>query len=79
MLISITYLLQESIRKKYKFFFDIKEQLEKISNFLIKDAPNVTDISYMFYNCIELKNLPEKLGFNENIITDISYMFYNTK
>ena len=50
-----------------------------ISNFPIRNANKTIDISYMFFNCSNLKILPTNFGFNEDLITDISYMFYNCK
>jgi len=40
---------------------------------------NVTDMSYMFYNCKSLLSLPDISKWNTSNVTDMSYMFYNCK
>ena len=38
---------------------------------------NVSDMSYMFYNCSSLSSLPDISKWNTNNVSDMSYMFYN--
>ena len=38
---------------------------------------NVTNMSYMFYNCSSLSNLPDISKWNTNNVTNMSYLFYN--
>ena len=37
---------------------------------------NVTNISYLFYNCNSLTSLPDITHFNTSNVKDMSYMFY---
>ena len=64
--------------------YEIKEKLDidnnKIKNEILeiklKGINNITDMSYMFYECYNLSNLPDISKWNTNNITDMSFMFY---
>ena len=43
------------------------------------NTQNVTDMSYMFYQCISLEIMPEKLLWDTSKVTNMSYMFYECK
>ena len=42
----------------------------------IKGIENVTNMSYMFYECSSLSNLPDISKWNTNNVTSMSFMFY---
>lgn len=56
----------------YKMFENFKGTSLDLSNF---DTSNVTDMSFMFFNCQNLKSL-NLSSFNTNKVTDMGFMFY---
>ena len=59
--------------------FEECNSLVDISNLEFKNPFKVSNISFMFYNCIKIKKIPEKFNFKPKMIKDMSYMFYNCK
>ena len=56
----------------YCMFQNYKGTSIDLSNF---DTHNITDMSYMFYNCCNLKSL-NLFSFNTHKVTDMEAMFY---
>jgi surface protein len=52
-------------------FYDVKTYIGDISNW---DMLNVTNMTCMFYNCI---NIPDLSKWDVSNVIDMSYMFYN--
>ena len=74
----------------YKMIIDNKEyeiiekyNIENYSNnkleLKLKGIDNVTDMSYMFYECESLESLPDISKWNTSNVTNMSYMFSNCK
>ena len=59
--------LNEKNEKKY-LFYDFKIKLKGINN--------ITDASYMFYECVSLKSMSGMTKWNTSNITNLSYFFY---
>ena len=51
--------------------------LQSNSNFLHFNSKNITKMSYMFYNCSSIIELPDISNLDTSNVTDMSYMFYN--
>ena len=57
-------------------FYNIKNKKEnEILVVKLKEIKDVTNISYMFSECLALTELPDIAKLNENNVTDMSYMF----
>ena len=59
----------------YGFFAKLKK-LETITGLEYLNTANVTDMHFMFYNCLKLTSL-DVTHFNTAKVTDMGYMFYN--
>ena len=59
-----------------KFWFYRCKSLETIEGIENLNTENVTDMSWMFYNCKALTSL-DLSNFNTENVTDMSWMFYN--
>ena len=57
------------------YWFDGCENMTSISGLQYLSTSNVTDMSYMFYDCSGLTSL-EVSGFNTANVTNMGYMFY---
>ena len=42
----------------------------------LKGIKNITDMSYMFYECSKLSSLPDISKWNTSNVKDMSYIFY---
>jgi len=60
------------ITKNYK----IKDDNKNILKIKLKGINNVTNMSFMFYECSSLLSLPDISKSNTNNISNLSYMFY---
>ena len=49
---------------------------KKILEVKIKGIENVTNMSYMFYKCSSLSNLPDFSKWNASSLTNMEFMFY---
>ena len=60
-------------------YFDIKENNNKeiILKIHLIEEKIITDMSYMFYNCVNLSSLPDISKWNTNNVTNMSDMFSN--
>ena len=43
------------------------------------NTENIVDMSYMFYGCINIKDLPDISKWNTTKVINMSFMFYNCK
>ena len=59
----------------YRFFGSLTT-LETITGLEYLNTANVTDMHFMFYNCLKLTSL-DVTHFNTAKVTDMGYMFYN--
>ena len=57
-------------------FFENLTELETITGLEYLNTANVTNMRYMFYNCLKLTSL-DVTHFNTAKVTDMGYMFYN--
>ena len=57
-------------------FYNVKNYSNNILKIILKGINNITNISYMFYECLLLSSLPDISTWNTNNITDMKYMFY---
>jgi len=78
----------ENNKDKCKYIYEDKEyELESyfiLSNYnkdkleiKLKGINNITNMSYMFYNCSSLLSLPDISKWKTNNVTDMNSMFYN--
>ena len=59
---------------------DMNEIIKKNELDLSKwNTNNVTNISYLFYECSSLSSLPDISKWNTKNVTDMSWMFYACK
>jgi len=57
--------------------FTIKNDNIQALNIKLKGIENITNMSYMFYNCTSLSSIPDFSKLDIKNVTDISYMFNN--
>ena len=63
--------------------YDLKEELiisnykNNIVDIKLKGIKNITNMSYMFYNCTSLLSLPDISEWDTENVTNMSYMFYD--
>ena len=62
------------IKEKWNIDDKIKNEILEIK---LKGINNIVDMSYMFYNCSNLSNLPDISKWDTNNVTDMRYMFNN--
>jgi surface protein len=63
----------EELKEEYQ----LPDKNTKLNVILLKENDNMTDMSYMFYDCENLLSISEESKWNTDKITDLSYMFYN--
>ena len=58
---------------------ELKDKINNITNNILeiklKGIKNITNMSYMFYNCSSLNSLPDISKWNTSNVNDMSYMF----
>ena len=55
--------------------YNVKGYNNKIK-IILKGIDNITNMSYMFYECSSLLSLPDISNWDTNSVTDMCYMFY---
>ena len=65
-------------KKRYELisYYNIKKENKKELKIKLVDINDINDMSYMFYECSSLFNLPDISKRNTNNVTNMSYMFY---
>ena len=63
--------------KEYEitYQYDVNNNKNKL-NIILKGINNITNMSYMFYECLSLSSLPDISKWDTNNVTDMSSMFY---
>ena len=78
-------ILNRNIKDENKIKLRIINKIKDMNEIISKNeldlskwnTNNITDMSYLFYNCSSLSSLPDISNWNTNNITDMSYLFYN--
>ena len=72
-------IIYNNITKEITEYININENDIKKQNIEIKliDIQNVTNMSYMFYDCYALTSLPDISKWDTKNVTNMSYMFYD--
>ena len=65
-------------KKEYEITekYNVKNYNNKKLIIKLKGFDNVTNMSYMFYECSTLSSLPDISKWNTDKVTDMSYMFF---
>ena len=63
----------EELKEEYQ----IPDKNTKLNAILLKENDNMTDMSYMFYDCENLLSISDESKWKTDIVVDLSYMFYN--
>ena len=60
---------------------ELKDKINNITNNILeiklKGIKNITNMSYMFYDCSSLNSLPDISKWNTSNVNNMSGMFYN--
>ena len=66
--------IEEDLKEIHSFgyFFGTNKETFEIK---LKGISNITDLSYMFYDCSSLLSLSDVSKWNTSIVTNMSYMF----
>ena len=64
-----------------KYINDIDDEYNPNDILIIKlkEYNNITDMSYIFFDCTTLSSLPDISKWNTSNINNMSFMFYNCK
>ena len=66
-------------RQLSTYFLFEKDRNKEFIEIKLFGINNLTDISYMFYNCVSLYSIPDISNFDTSKIRNMSYLFYNCK
>ena len=63
----------EELKEEYQ----LSDKNTELNVILLKENDEITDMSYMFYECENLLSISDESKWKTDKVTDLSYMFYN--
>ena len=71
------YLLIEGKKESLCSYWKLNKTDKKLLEIKLIETKTITDMSYMFYDCNSLKNLPDISKWDTKNVNNMSYMFYD--